>query len=701
MNPSLPTRRAPAGPPRGPSFRRVGWRLALLPLLVLLLPTWARAADWPLTGDLGAHDPTLLKDGTVWWCFTTGQGLPVKFSSDGLYWQQRQPLFTREDAWWRTYAPSMGQLDVWAPDLQKFNGRVWCYYCVSEFGTNNSAIGLLSCTSIATGDWRDDGLVLGSRRGVDAYNALDPSLTVDAVGQPWLVFGSWFDGIHLVPLDPATMKPAGPITPPIASRANGIEAANIVYANGYYYLFVSIDRCCLGVNSTYKIAYGRARNITGPYYDAQGTPMVNGGCTVLDAGNARWIGPGGQDVSEIDGGWVIARHAYDAQANGAPTLLISDLYWNADHWPTYTGPSAPAITTQPTSVTVAPGSAFTLSVGATGDALTYQWSKDGVPVDGATAAALAIPDAQAGDAGSYVVAVTNAAGTVTSRPATVVVATPQAGRIINLSVRTNAGVGDQTLIAGFVINGSVPKPVLVRATGPTLANFGLTGFLPDPYLQLFAGQSAIAENDSWSDAPNLGAVVAAGGDKLAGYPLDPHDAVLLQSLPPRDYTAQVHDAAGGQGIALVEVYDADTAVAGTPEFAAESRLVNVSARAQVGTGAAVLIAGFVINGNVPRRLLIRGIGPTLTDFGVGGTLADPELTIYDSSGKVVAKNDNWPAADDQAGIHAVGGDVLAGYPLDERDAVLLLVLPPGAYTAQVGGVGGTSGVALVEVTDMP
>lgn len=303
-------------------------------LLASALTSPLSAAFWPLTGSLGAHDPSLIKDGNLWWVFSTGRGTPVKFSSDGLNWRDGVQLFSAEKSWWRTYAPNMGSLDVWAPDLYRFGSRVWCYYSVSEFGKNNSAIGLMSCTSVGKGDWRDDGLVLSSKAGVNAYNAIDPNLTIDASGKPWLVFGSWFDGIHIVSLDTATMKPNGPIRS-IAKRSGGIEGPNVVFANGFYYLFVSIDRCCAGVNSTYKIAYGRSTSITGPYLDKNNQPMTSGGLTVLDAGNSRWKGPGGQDLYNNGGSWVIVHHAYDATRNGAPTLLIHDLKWDANKWPTY------------------------------------------------------------------------------------------------------------------------------------------------------------------------------------------------------------------------------------------------------------------------------------------------------------------------------------------------------------------------------
>ncbi len=311
--------------------------------LLAAAATTALAASWPLSGSLGAHDPSIIREGSSWWCFSTGAGLPVKSSTDGLNWQQGTPLFAAELPWWRTYAPNMGALDVWAPDVHVFGGRVWCYYCVSVFGQNNSAIGLTSCTSIAAGDWRDDGVVISSQSGVDAFNAIDPSLVTDAAGNPWLVYGSWFDGIHVVQLDPGTMKPTG-TTYSIAQRANGIEGANIVFANGYYYLFVSIDQCCEGVNSTYKIAFGRSGNVTGPYTDQANTAMLSGGATVLTAGDTRWKGPGGQSVVQNGGAWIIAYHAYDADNNGNPTLLINDLYWDSNSWPTLAGPGV-AVTT--------------------------------------------------------------------------------------------------------------------------------------------------------------------------------------------------------------------------------------------------------------------------------------------------------------------------------------------------------------------
>ena len=292
------------------------------------------AATWSTTGAVITHDPSIIKEGSTWWIFETAPGIGVKHSSNGLAWTQGVKLFASKPSWWATYVPGQNGTDVWAPDIHKFGSRTYCYYSISTFGSNTSAIGLTSCSSIAAGDWRDDGLVISSKSGTNAYNAIDPNLVVDASGAPWLVFGSWFDGIHIVKLNTSSMKPTGSITT-IAVRSGGIEGACIVYANGFYNLFVSIDKCCNGVNSTYKIAYGRSSSITGPYVTKTGATMLSGATSLLDSGNTRWKGPGGQSIYQNGSAWVIARHAYDANNNGAPTLLINDLFWDSSSWPTY------------------------------------------------------------------------------------------------------------------------------------------------------------------------------------------------------------------------------------------------------------------------------------------------------------------------------------------------------------------------------
>lgn len=267
------------------------------------------------------------------------------------------------------------------------------------------------------------------------------------------------------------------------------------------------------------------------------------------------------------------------------------------------------------------------------------------------------------------------------------------GRLANLSVRTRAGTGDQTLITGFALTGSGTKPILVRAVGPTLSVFGLGGVLADPFVEIAPLNAAnLATNDNWGGTTTLtNAFNAVGAFALSGP--GSADAALIFTPAAGAYTAKVTGVGGGTGTALVEVYDTGEGNA--------TRLTNVSARTQVGTGADALFVGFVVNGNVPKRLLIRAVGPTLGAFGVGGTLADPVLVIKPlGSETVVASNDNWrgtaalKAAYASVGAFAFANDASA-------DAALAIELPPGAYTATVTGKGETTGVALVEVYELP
>lgn len=308
--------------------------LLLTVAMVSIQPVSTEAGFWNLSGSLWAHDPTMAIDGSTWWVPATGQGIQMKWSTNGTQWNDGIQIFGSQLSWWKTYAPAMTTNDCWAPDLKYYRSRYYLFYSVSEFGKNNSAIGLVSCSSINKGDWRDDGLIISSKSGSTAYNAIDPNLVEDKDGKPWLVFGSWFSGIQIVRLDQSTMKTTGSITT-IAYKSGGIEGPSIIYKDNYYYLFVSLGECCKGLNSTYKIAVGRSSNVTGPYVDKNGTDMKNGGGTIFDSGNAKWIGPGGQFVfRRSSSSFLLVRHAYDGEKNGDITLLISDLYWSGG-WPTY------------------------------------------------------------------------------------------------------------------------------------------------------------------------------------------------------------------------------------------------------------------------------------------------------------------------------------------------------------------------------
>jgi hypothetical protein len=297
-------------------------------------------------------------------------------------------------------------------------------------------------------------------------------------------------------------------------------------------------------------------------------------------------------------------------------------------------------------------------------------------------------------AGDYAVTITSPEHAVTTEPAAITVEPVNSGRLTNLSVRTSAGEAEQTLTVGFVLSGAPDKAMLIRAIGPTLADFGVTGPLADPQLQLFSGTAVLTTNDNWAN-PNGGdgsAAISAAFAASGAFALrtDSLDAAMVRLINGGSYTAQVTGATG-TGIALAEIYDTAPA--------AGARLVNVSARAQVGTGNSILIAGFTVSGNVPKQILIRGIGPTLTQFNVGGVLANPRLDLYRGD-TLVQGNDDWGGTAALANAFAqVGAFSLAAGT--SRDSALLVTLAPGSYTAQVSGVGNTIGVALVEVYEVP
>ncbi len=370
----------------------------------------------------------------------------------------------------------------------------------------------------------------------------------------------------------------------------------------------------------------------------------------------------------------------------------------------------PALTTQPTAPTGAQaGSRVTIPAAAGvvgGGALTYQWLFNDSAIPGATSATFTLVTAQGSDSGTYRVLVTGPGGIVTSRATTLTVAaaTSDAARLINLAVRTSTGSGANGLIVGFVVGGagtSGNKPLLIRGVGPTLAAFGVASALADPRLQIYSGPTLIQENDDWAGDAQVASVTPQVGAFALSGPAS-KDAALVFNRAAGTYTAQISGAGTTTGVALAELYDATPGASFTTET---PRLINVSARTQVGTGANILIAGFVVAGasNSAKTVLVRAIGPTLTAFGVPGVLANPRLDLYQNGNAApITSNDDWGAATNAAQVTTTSASVGAfALALESRDAVILVTLPPGSYTAQVSGVGNTSGVALVEVYEVP
>ena len=290
--------------------------------------------------------------------------------------------------------------------------------------------------------------------------------------------------------------------------------------------------------------------------------------------------------------------------------------------------------------------------------------------------------------------------TVPSQSITLLVIPPgaapsQANRLMNISTRSLVGTGSGVEIAGFVVAGTQPKTVLIRANGPSLASFNLTGALADPSLTLVdANHTVVAQNTGWCTSPNVSDI--QGASSLAGafsWPIGSKDSAILLTLQPGAYTALISGASGDTGVALAEVYDCDAP-------AASVRMINISTRSLVGTGQSIQIGGFVVGGTQPKSILIRASGPALASFGVSGTLPNPTLKLFDSSGSVLAQNTGWGSSANASAIQAAAARVGAfGWTSGSADSAILVTLPPGAYTAQVSGVSGDTGVALVEVYD--
>ena len=307
---------------------------------------WAAPAD--LRGSLGIHDPsTVVPCNGRYYVFGTHGGIYSKSSADKQFWVAGPSVFTSAPAWTTNYSGTnslTASLDsFWAPDVIYFNGLYHLYYAISTFGSQKSAIGLATSPTLDPADpgyaWTDQGPVMTSTGG-SLYNCIDPSVTFDASGNLWMSFGSYWNGIYLVKLDPATgLLNASPTLTHLAiNTASGdpIEASYLYYHGGYYYLFVNWGQCCAGVNSTYNIRVGRSPAITGPYLDRNNASMLSGGGTLFLKTTGKYIGPGQTGILDENGTDSFSYHYYDANVNGAPTLDFEPLYWTPDGWPAFT-----------------------------------------------------------------------------------------------------------------------------------------------------------------------------------------------------------------------------------------------------------------------------------------------------------------------------------------------------------------------------
>lgn len=311
-----------------------------------------------LAQNMIVHDPVIIRQNDTYYIFCTGWGISVFYSSDLKNWTRQNPVFEKVPEWAVETVKGFNG-NIWAPDISYFNGQYYLYYSVSVFGKNTSCIGLATNKTLDPDDpgfkWVDHGKVIQSFPGKTNWNAIDPNLIMAKDETPYLVFGSFWDGIKLVKLSNDGMKivqdldslptiatrktdPGAPNPPavddnPVDAGGNAIEAPFIFKKGNYYYLFASIDYCCRGVNSTYKMIVGRSERVAGPYVDKGKRRMDHGGGSIVLAGNEHWPGVGHNAVVSFEGKDYLVFHGYDALDHGRSKLLIREITWDAEQWP--------------------------------------------------------------------------------------------------------------------------------------------------------------------------------------------------------------------------------------------------------------------------------------------------------------------------------------------------------------------------------
>jgi len=298
---------------------------------------------------ISVHDPVMIRQDNTFYIFCTGMGIAVWSSTDMTNWKKEQPVFEKAPDWVLKAIP-LFRGHIWAPDIAYHEGRYYLYYSVSAFGKNTSCIGIATNTTLHPTDpefkWTDHGKVIQSVPGRDLWNAIDPNLAFDENNAPWLVFGSFWSGIKLVKMDQNLLQIAEPEEwYTLAKRPRGfqaddrdpgegaIEAPFIFRKGAWFYLFASVDYCCRGIKSNYKIMVGRSEKITGPYLDQSGQRLDQGGGTIVLEGNSDWPGVGHNSIYTFDNTDYLIFHGYDAHDNGKPKLLIRKVKWNLAGWP--------------------------------------------------------------------------------------------------------------------------------------------------------------------------------------------------------------------------------------------------------------------------------------------------------------------------------------------------------------------------------
>lgn len=305
------------------------------------------------------HDPVMAKEGNTFYVFSTGPGITFYSSKNLKEWHKEGEVFSSPPAMARQVAPEFAG-HLWAPDVQFHNGKYYLYYSASAFGKNTSGIGVAVNKTLNPASshyqWQDLGTVIQSIPNRDDWNAIDANIVEDEQGNGWMTFGSFWSGIKIFKLNADWTKPAEPqewhnlaerpraktiytatntSTDNVKSEAaNGaVEGPFIFKKNGYYFLFVSFDKCCRGKDSNYNIRVGRSKNVTGPYVDKDGKDMRDGGGSLVLAGDADWVGLGHNSAYTFDGKDYLVFHAYETADKYLQKLKVLEMKFDTELWP--------------------------------------------------------------------------------------------------------------------------------------------------------------------------------------------------------------------------------------------------------------------------------------------------------------------------------------------------------------------------------
>lgn len=355
-------------------------------MIILSCYGWGISQSLNPTGSIDVHDPVMAKEGNRYYIYHTGVNIPVKTSTNMVNWSNAGVCVNENGTWHRDLAPDRAG-NIWAPDISYRDGKWWLYYSVSNGGSPNSVIGLLTSPSLANPVWTNQGVVVSSPTTFPGFEhcSIDPNFVEDTAGNAWLAWGS-LRRTNIIQLDRQTGKvPAGALPIRLAQNAAASEQEGvfIVYSRGWYYYFCSWDRCCWQNPTNYNMRFARSRSVTGPYVDRGGVRTLEGGGTLLDDGSG-WAG-GHAGLYKENGQFYILYHVYRTDTHRS-ILDIRPIFFDGQDWPTFDKPDrtliceaenthytpAGATTQVETNINFSGGRGITLNANSIGDYIEFQ-----------------------------------------------------------------------------------------------------------------------------------------------------------------------------------------------------------------------------------------------------------------------------------------------------------------------------------------